>query len=133
MNEKKQTDKQQRSSRRKIAVMYGIIIFLFILLVVLGIISYMQWRFLKELVATAVDLIEAEVLREAPEEVNRDKIKNTFNAIREAVPKGKVDFGKARAAANYAQKARSDERWTAKEIETLLHLMNTSLKIDKEE
>lgn len=134
MNEEQdQTKKAEISYRRKMRAMYVITAVLSITLVVTGVIFYIQLRFIQELVATAVDLIEAEVIREAPQEVDREEIEKTFDAIRKAVPKGKVNFGKARAAANYAQKARNDEQWTAKEVSALLHLMKVSLKIDKEE
>lgn len=134
MNEKQnQKGRKKTNSRRKIISLYLITSILFIALVIMSVLFYIQWRYIKQLVATAVDLIEAELIREAPEEVDRQEIKSTFKAIRKAVPRGKVDFGKARAAANYAQKARDDEQWTAKEVGTLLHLMNASLKINKEE
>ena len=132
--EQNQTEIKQRSTRRKMRVMYVITSILFIALVVISVLFYMQWRFTKQLVAFLVDLIEAEVIREAPEEVDRQEIKSTFKRIRKAVPSfAKVDFGKAIAAANYAQQARSDDQWTAKEVNTLLHLINASMKIDKEE
>jgi len=131
--EQNQTKIEQLGLRRKMKGMYVITSILFIALVIMSILFYIQWHSTKKLVAFLVDLIEAELIREAPEEVDRQEIKNTFERIRKAVPSfGKVDLKKAIAAANYAQKARSDEQWTAKEVNTLLHLINASLKIDKE-
>lgn len=134
MKEKQNRTKRERiNPRRKMIALYVITGILFVALAVISVLFYLQLQFVKKLVATAVDLIETEVLREAPDEVNRQEIKETFKRIRKAVPKGKVDFGKAVAAAHYAEEARNDEQWTAKEVDTLLHMMNISLKIDKEE
>ncbi|RKY00931.1 hypothetical protein DRP77_10590 [Candidatus Poribacteria bacterium] len=93
------------------------------------IVLYVQMLvFINRLVGMVVDLVEREVLAEAPEGVDKAKIKETFEKVKWAIPRGKVDFGKVRAAAAYAQKARSDDDgWTAEEIDTFIEMLNAAL------
>lgn len=126
--------------RRKIKILYVVTSILFVGLVIMSSFFYIQLMFVKEVVDIAIDALKAELIREAPEEVDREEIDKTLERVREAIPKaflavftGDIDFDKVQATVNYAQKARDDEQWTAKEVNTLLHLMNASMKFDKEE
>jgi hypothetical protein len=96
---------------------------------VIMIVLYVQiLTFINRLVTMAVDLIEKEVLTEAPEGVDRERVKSTFGRMKQSIPRGKVNFGKARAAATYAQKARSDDDgWTSEEVNTLVEMMNAAM------
>jgi hypothetical protein len=97
-------------------------------LVVMIVLYIQMLAFINRFVAMAVDLIEKEILLEAPEGVDKGRVKETFERMRRAIPRGKVNFGKARSAATYAQKARSDDDgWTAGEINTLLEMINAAM------
>ena len=106
-------------------------IILAVLLLAMVVLYILQILFIVELVKTAVDLVEAEVIRDIPEGVDPEEVAATFARVKEAVPKRKVNFGKARHAATYAQRAR-DGGWTADEVETLMDMMNSAMGVQKE-
>ena len=102
--------------------------FLLVGLVVMIVLYIQMLAFINRFVAMAVDLIEKEILTEAPKGVDKERVRETFARMKRAIPRRKVNFGKARAAATYAQKARSDEDgWTAEEINTLLEMINAAM------
>ena len=113
-------------TRRRVKVLPIITGILAVLLVVMVVLYITQLLFVIELVKTAVDLVEAEVLRELPEGVDPEEVRDIFAQVKEAVPKRKVNFSKARRAATYAQRAR-EGGWTADEVETLLDMMKAAL------
>jgi len=102
-----------------------------ILLIIMLILYIVMGRFIAELVSVAVDLIESEVLIQTKDmlDVNPKEVETTFDRIRKAIPKRKVNFGKAKAAATYAQQARADDEWTADEVNVLLRMMNAAMGI----
>jgi len=105
-----------------------------VLLIIMLVLYVALGRFIAQLVSVAVDLIETEVLIQTKDMpgVDQDVVKSTFKRMREAIPKRKVNFGKAQAAATYAQKAREDDEWTADEVNTLLRMMNAAMGIKGE-
>ncbi len=120
-----------KESGRSRKILPVVTVILAVALTVMVVLYILQLLFIMELVKTAVDLVEAEVLREIPDGVDPAEVRATFERVREAVPKRKVNFGKARHAATYAQRARNGG-WTADEVETLLDMMNTALGGQKE-
>jgi len=104
-------------------------------LLIMIILFVLQTLFIQKLVVMAVDLAEVEVLTQTKnlEGVDPEEVKMTFAGLRKALPRGKVHFRKARATANYAQKARADDEWTADEVNTLLYMINETIGVKKGE
>jgi hypothetical protein len=81
-----------------------------------------------------VDLVEKELIRQAPEAVEVSEITSTFENVREALMKmpvsyitGKISLRKIKAAANYAKSANTDGEWTSEEVNTMLIMMNAAV------
>ena len=104
-------------------------------LLIMIILFVLQTLFIQRLVVMAVDLAEVEVLTQTNnlEDVDPEEVRMTFAGLRKALPRGKVNFGKARATASYAQKARADDEWTADEVNTLLDMINETIGVKKGE
>ena len=104
-------------------------------LLVMIILFVLQTIFIRRIVVMVVELAEVEVLTQTKslEGVNPEEVKKTFAGLRKALPRGKVNFGKARATASYAQKARADDEWTADEVNTLLDMINETIGVKKGE
>ena len=105
-----------------------------ILLIIMLVLYVLLVLFIAQLVSVAVDFIEAEVLIQTKDMpgVDSEEVQTTFERMRKAIPKRKVNLGKANAAAKYAQKAREDEQWTADEVNTLLRMMNAAMGMKNE-
>jgi len=104
-------------------------------LLIMIVLFVIQTLFIQRLVVMAVDLAEVEVLTQTKnlEGVDPEEVKMTFAGLRKALPRGKVNFGKARATASYAQQARDDDEWTANEVNTLLDMINETIGVKKGE
>lgn len=95
----------------------------------------LQTLFIQRLVVIAVELAESEVLTQTNNlrSVDPEEVKMTFAGLRKALPRGKVNLGKAKATLNYVQKARADDEWTADEVNTLLDMINETIGVKKGE
>ncbi len=100
------------------------------LLLIMIILFVIQTLFIRALVIMAIDLAETEVLiqTQSLEGVDREEIRATFARLRKALPRGQINLRKTNVAARYVQQARSDDEWTADEVNTLLDMMNAALK-----
>lgn len=103
-------------------------------LVLMLILFFSQWYLITELLDLTLDLVEKELIRQAPEGVAAPEIKNTFENVREALMKmpmsyisGKISLRKVKAAANYAKIANTDGEWTSEEVNTMLIMMNAAV------
>ena len=106
-----------------------------VLLIIMLVLYVSMGLFIARLVSVSVELIESEVLIQTKDMpgVDQNEVQTTFDRMRDAIPKRKVNFGKARAAATYAQKARkTGDEWTADEVNTLLRMMNAAMGIKEE-
>ena len=105
-----------------------------ILLIVMLVLYIVLGRFIAQFVSDAVDLIESEVLIQTKDMpgVDPEEVQTTFDRMKEAIPKRKVNFGKAKATVKYAKKAREDDEWTADEVNALLIMMNAAMGIKDE-
>jgi hypothetical protein len=110
----------------------GILGFALLIMVILFV---LQTLFIQKLVVMVVDLAEVEVLIQTKslEGVDPEEVKMTFAGLRKAIPRGKINFRKARATASYAQKARADDEWTADEVNVLLTMINETIGVKKGE
>jgi hypothetical protein len=117
---------------RGLSIITGILGLALLVIIVLFV---LQTLFIQRLVVMVLDLAEVEVLTETKEleGVDPEEVKFTFARLRKALPRGKVNFGKARATASYAQSARNDNAWTADEVNTLLDMINETVGVKKGE
>ena len=113
-------------------IVTGILGFFLLVMVILFV---LQTLFIRRIVVMVVELAEVEVLTQTRslEGVDPEEVKRTFSGLRKALPRGRVNFGKARATASYAQKARNDDEWTADEVNTLLDMINETIGVNKGE
>ena len=113
-------------------IVTGILGFALLIMIILFV---LQTLFIRRLVVMVVELAEVEVLTQTRNlgGVDPEEVKRTFAGLRKALPRGKVNFSKARATASYAQKARADDEWTADEVNTLLEMINETIGVRKGE
>ena len=103
-------------------------------LVLMLLLFFSQWYLITELLDLTLDLVEKELIRQAPEGVEASEISSTFENVREALMKmpmsyisGKISLRKVNAAANYAKSANKDGEWTSEEVNTMLIMMNAAV------
>lgn len=103
-------------------------------LVLMLVLFFSQWYLITELLDLTLDLVEKELIRQAPEGVAASEIENTFENVSVALMKmpmsyisGKISLRKIKAAANYAKSANTDGEWTSEEVNTMLIMMNAAV------
>ena len=107
-------------------------------LVLMFFLFIVQWYLIQQTLGYAIELIEAELIQQAPSGVEAIEIKQTFFNVQDAVKgipwsviSGRISLSKAKTAANYARKSNSDGIWTAQEVNTLLKMTNATVGIKR--
>ena len=105
-----------------------------ILLVLMLIFFFLQWYLITELFSFAADLMKSQLIQQAPDGVDAEAIKATFNRVEQAMQamplsylRGQVRLTKVRIAIGYASKANEDGLWSAEEINTLLKMTDAAV------
>lgn len=108
-------------------------------LVLMFLLFVVQWHLIQQILGYAIELIEAELIQQAPSGVGASEIQQTFLNVQDAVKgipwsvvSGKISLSKAKTAADYARKSNSDGIWTSQEVSTLLKMTNATVGIKRE-
>ena len=125
------TDSLQETSRKRIPLMAKV---LAVLLVLMFIFFFLQWYLITELFRVAADLMKTQLIQQAPEGVDTEAIRATFDRVEQtmrAMPlsylRGQVRLRKVKIAIDYASKANEDGLWSAEEINTLLKMTDAAV------
>ena len=125
------TDSVQGTSRKRIPLITKV---LAVLLVLLLIFFFLQWYLITGLFSFAADLMKTQLIQQAPDGVDAEAIKATFDRVEQAMQamplsylRGQVRLRKVRIAINYALKANEDGLWSAEEINTLLKMTDAAV------
>ena len=125
------TDSLQETSHKRIPLMAKV---LAALLVVMFIFFFLQWYLITELFRVAADLMKTQLIQQAPEGVDTEAIRATFDRVEQtmrAMPlsylRGQVRLRKVKIAIDYASKANEDGLWSAEEINTLLKMTDAAV------
>ena len=125
------TDSLQEKSRKRIPLITKV---LAVLLVLLLIFFFLQWYLITGLFSFAADLMKTQLIQQAPDGVDAEAIKATFNRVEQAMQamplsylRGQVRLRKVRIAIDYASKANEDGLWSAEEINTLLKMTDAAV------
>jgi len=111
-----------------------------VILALMLILFFAQWYLITKLSGFAADVMESQLVEKAPQGVDREEIKTTFARVKQAMRgmplsylTGRINLGKVRAAADFAQNANADQAWTAEEVNTLLKMMNAAVGYKRED
>ena len=125
------TDSVQGTSRKRIPLLTKVLAALFVLLLIF---FFLQWYLITELFSFAADLMKTQLIQQAPDGVDAEAIKATFNRVEQAMQamplsylRGQVRLRKVRIALDYASKANEDGLWSAEEINTLLKMTDAAV------
>ncbi len=125
------TDSLQGTSRKRIPLMTKV---LAVLLVLLLIFFLLQWYLITELFSFAADLMKTQLIQQAPDGVDAEAIRATFDRVERAMQamplsylRGQVRLRKIRIAIDYASKANEDGLWSAAEINTVLKMTDAAV------
>ena len=125
------TDSLQGTSRKRISLITKV---LAVLLVLMLILFFLQWYLITELFNFAADLMKSQLIQQAPDGVDTEAIKTTFNRVEQAMRamplsylRGQVRLRKVKIAIDYASKANEDGLWSAEEINTLLKMTDAAV------
>lgn len=107
-------------------------------LIFLLILFFLQWYLIRELFSFAADVVEDQLIQQAPDGVVASEISMTFDRVEDALMSlpmsyisGKINLRKVKAAADYALKANENEEWTSEEVNTMLKMMNAAVGFKK--
>ena len=107
-------------------------------LVLMFFLFVVQWYLIQQTLGYTIELIEAELIQQAPSGAEAVEIKQTFLNVQDAVKgipwsviSGRISLSKAKTAAHYARKSNSDGIWTAQEVNTLLKMTNATVGIKR--
>ena len=107
---------------------------LVVLLVLMFIFFFLQWYLITELFDFAADLMKTQLIQQAPDGVDTEAIKATFDRVKQTTQtmplsylRGQVRLRKVRIAIDYASKANEDGVWSAEEINTLLKMTDAAV------
>ena len=110
-----------------------------LLLIFMVCLSILQWFIIEALLDFGTEMLKEVMVRQAPAGVNRDDIINTFERVKGRAQQlpfsfiaGKISLRKIKAAGEYAIEASADENWEAKEIKSLLILLDASVGYKRE-
>ena len=124
-------DSLQGPSRRRISLITKVLAVLFVLLLIF---FFLQWYLITGLFSFAADLMKAQLIQQAPDGVDAEAIKATFDRVEQAMQamplsylRGQVRLRKVRIAIDYASKANEDGLWSAEEINTLLKMTDAAV------
>lgn len=125
------TDSPQETARKRIPLITKL---LAVLLVLMFIFFFLQWYLITELFSFAADLMKSQLIQQAPDGVDAEAIRATFNRVEQtmrAMPlsylRGQVRLRKVKIAIDYASKANEDGLWSAEEINTLLKMTDAAV------
>jgi len=124
-------DSLQGPSRRRISLITKVLAVLFVLLLI---VFFLQWYLITGLFSFAADLMKTQLIQQAPDGVDAEAIKATFDRVEQAMQamplsylRGQVRLRKVRIAIDYASKANEDGLWSAEEINTLLKMTDAAV------
>ena len=117
-----------------------IIVGLLVVALIIMIISFaLQWYIIRELFSFTTDIVERQLVQQAPEGVEDMEIRKTFARVRKALLhmplsylRGDINLKKVKSAAYYALKANEDKEWTSEEVNTMLKMMNAAVGFKRE-
>lgn len=110
-----------------------------ILLIFMVGLAIIQWFIIQALFGFAAEMLKDGMVRQAPDEVNREYIINTIERVKMRVNQlpfsyitGKLDLRKIKAAGEYVIVVNEDGTWQADEINNLLQILNASVGFKQE-
>lgn len=110
-----------------------------ILLILMVVLAIIQWFIIQGLFSFAAEMLKDGMVRQAPDEVNREYIINTIERVKMRVNQlpfsyitGKLDLRKIKAAGEYVSVVNEDGTWQADEINNLLQILNASVGFKQE-
>lgn len=128
---KNSTDSLQDISNKRMPFITKL---LAILLVLMLIFFFLQWYLITKLFNLVADLMKSQLIQQAPDGVDTEAIKATFNRVEQAMHamplsylRGQVRLRKVQIAIEYASKANEDGVWSAQEINTLLKMTDAAV------
>lgn len=99
----------------------------------------LQWYVIRELISFTTEMVERQLVQQAPEGVEEIEIRKTFERARKALLhmplsylRGDINLKKVKSAAYYALKANEDKEWTSEEVNTMLKMMNAAVGFKRE-
>ena len=112
---------------------------LVVALIIMIILFAVQWYIIRELFSFTTDIVEGQLVQQAPEGVKSAEIQITFARVRKALLhmplsylSGDINLKKVKGAAYYALKANEDKEWTSEEVNTMLKMMNAAVGFKRE-
>ena len=128
---KNATDSLQGAWHKRIPLTTKVLV---VLLVLMFIFFFLQWYLITELFDFAADLMKTQLIQQAPDGVDTEAIKATFDRVKQTMQtmplsylRGQVRLRKVRIAIGYASKANEDGVWSAEEINTLLKMTDAAV------
>ena len=128
---KNSTDSVQGAWHKRIPLTTKVLV---VLLVLMFIFFFLQWYLITELFDFAAGLMKTQLIQQAPDGVDTEAIKATFDRVKQAMQtmplsylRGQVRLRKVRIAIDYASKANEDGVWSAEEINTLLKMTDAAV------
>ncbi len=128
---KNATDSLQGAWHKRISLTTKVLV---VLLVLMFIFFFLQWYLITELFDFAADLMKTQLIQQAPDGVDTEAIKATFDRVKQTMQtmplsylRGQVRLRKVRIAIGYASKANEDGVWSAEEINTLLKMTDAAV------
>lgn len=125
------TDSLQETSRKKIPLITKVLATLLVLMLIF---VFLQWYVITKLFDLAAGLMRGQLIEQAPDGVDAEAIRATFNRVEQAMRamplsylRGQVRLRKVRIAIDYALKATEDGLWSAEEINTLLKMTDAAV------
>ena len=110
-----------------------------ILLIFMVGLAIIQWFIIQALFGFAAEMLKDGMVRQAPDDVNREYIINTIERVKMRVNQlpfsyitGKLDLRKIKAAGEYVIVVNEDGTWQADEINNLLQILNASVGFKQE-
>lgn len=110
-----------------------------ILLIFMVALAIIQWFFIQALFSFGTEMLKDGMVKQAPDEVNREYIINTIERVKMRVNQlpfsiitGKLDLRKIKAAGEYVIVVNEDGTWQADEINNLLQILNASVGFKQE-
>ena len=134
---KEEFDTVPRTNRRTGSkILIGLLVVALIIMVV----SFaLQWYVIRELFSFTTDMVERQLVQQAPDGVEDMEIRRTFDRVRKALLhmpvsylRGDINLKKVKSAAYYALKANEDKEWTSEEVNTMLKMMNAAVGFKRE-
>ena len=125
----------RRAIQKRLPLISGL---LTVALIFLLILFFLQWYLIRELFSFAADVVEDQLIQQAPDGVATSEISMTFDRVEDALMSlpmsyisGKINLRKVKAAADYALESNENEEWTSEEVNTMLKMMNAAVGFKK--